>query len=297
MTIPATFQLACLQILVLYFGPILIIRIWSTVLSILTRRAWSIFVVTGIVGVPIHEASHLLGCWLFGLKPTRVVFFRPDRSSGTLGYVNFRYRPHSVFAHFGLFIQGIAPLVTGTVIVVLCLSSASGQAFTPSSLSVYDAQESLVSFAMFLFDAIPATLCKAQLGLSSITGVLTVGFASCVSLHAIPSWSDIRIGLRGAVVLTVLTLISFIFIGVLTEVTGFTPYSNVYDELELMTLQAGGWLTRLLMFALYGVVTTITLAILTMIAISLIAILLKIFGLQRRSQPVNNVDDTESPSV
>ncbi|APC19371.1 hypothetical protein BLL42_26890 (plasmid) [Pseudomonas frederiksbergensis] len=274
MTIPPEFQQACLLILVLYLAPILVIRAWTVIFSLMTNKAWSIFVWTGAIGVPIHEASHLLACWIFGLKPTNVVFFRPDRSTGTLGYVNFRYRPRSVRANLGLFVQGIAPLISGALVVSLCLSHASGKSTAP--LFIFDSESNGAGVVLFVINATLNTLTMASEGiLSGFTGALTVCFAACVSLHAIPSWADIRIGLRGAVALLITTLFGIVSIGALSEVTGVGTSTSLTSKLQPLIGEVGSWLTSSLSFALYGTVSVMTLTIVTTLAAYAVSVLLK----------------------
>lgn len=274
MTIPPEFQQACLLIIILYLAPILVIRAWTVVFSVMTNKAWSIFVWTGAIGVPIHEASHLLACWIFGLKPTKVVFYGPDRSTATLGYVNFRYRPKSIRANLGLFVQGVAPLISGTVLVTLCLSHASAKSVVP--LSIYDGEGNGAGVVLFVLDAVLNTLTMASVGvLSGATGALTVCFAACVSLHAIPSWADIQIGLRGAVALLATTLFGIISIGVFSDVTGIGASNALTNKIQPLISDVGSWLVSSLSFALYSTVSVLTLVITTTLTVYAIAVLVK----------------------
>lgn len=272
MTIPSEFQQACLRISILYLAPILVIRAWTVVFSLMTKKAWSIFVWTGAIGVPIHEASHLLACWIFGLKPTEVVFYRPDRSTGTLGYVNFRYRQRSIRANLGLFVQGVAPLISGTVIVTLCLAHASAKSAVP--LSIYDGEGNGAGIVLFVLNAVLNTLTMASVGvLSGLTGALTVCFAACVALHAIPSWADIQIGLRGAVALLTTTLFGIISIGVFSDVTGIGASNALTSKIQPLIVGVGSWLVSSLSFALYSTVSVLTLVITTTLTVYAIAVL------------------------
>ncbi|MDI2144892.1 hypothetical protein KBJ94_22835 [Pseudomonas sp. ITA] len=126
--------------------------------------------------------------------------------------MNFRYKPRSIRANLGLFVQGVAPLISGIVIVMLCLAHASAKPAAP--LSIYDGEGSGAGIVFFVLDTVLNTLTMASLGvLSGVTGAITVCFAACVALHAIPSWADIQIGLRGAVALLTTTLFGIISIG------------------------------------------------------------------------------------
>ena len=49
-----------------------------------------IILINGVVGVPVHEGSHWLGCKLFGFKVADVELLRPVawKQDGILGYVS-----------------------------------------------------------------------------------------------------------------------------------------------------------------------------------------------------------------
>lgn len=73
--------------------------------------------ITGAVGTPVHELSHAVTACLFGMKVTRIMFFKPDPASNTLGYVTFSYRRGSLLHLVGLFFVGLSPLIFGSIIV------------------------------------------------------------------------------------------------------------------------------------------------------------------------------------
>lgn len=67
-----------------------------------------------LIGVPVHEASHLLVALLFaplGHRVKKVAFFKPNQAGG-LGFVSYQYRPSLLSAIANMFI-GLAPLAGG----------------------------------------------------------------------------------------------------------------------------------------------------------------------------------------
>lgn len=65
----------------------------------------------GAIGVPVHEASHLIVALLCGQKIIGVSFYRPS-SDGSLGYVNRQYRRSMLSPVFNLLIA-VAPVGGG----------------------------------------------------------------------------------------------------------------------------------------------------------------------------------------
>ncbi len=78
----------------------------------------------GIIGVPVHELSHLLMCLLFRHKVTEVRLFRPIRSrqDAVLGYVRHKYNKNSIYQKIGCFFIGIAPMILGAFLIVLIMN-------------------------------------------------------------------------------------------------------------------------------------------------------------------------------
>lgn len=126
----------------------------------------------GVLGVPVHEASHLIAALLCGQKIIGVSFYQPS-SDGSLGYVNRQYRRSLLSPIFNLLIA-LAP-VGGGILGFYCATEyflpgflntfeqgfASGRLSlnTPLAIaglfSVYDLQTillwGLLSFSILLF--------------------------------------------------------------------------------------------------------------------------------------------------
>jgi hypothetical protein len=74
-------------------------------MRILGRR---MTLVLGLVGVPVHELSHLIMCWMMGCKTVSFSLYKPA-SDGSLGYVNYSYRP-TWYSPFARLLIGLAPI-------------------------------------------------------------------------------------------------------------------------------------------------------------------------------------------
>lgn len=77
--------------------------------------------ITAWIGTPIHELGHAVMCWVFHHKVIEVKLFNPDPESGVLGYVNHSYDPRSIYQKIGNFFIGIAPIVGGTLVIMLLM--------------------------------------------------------------------------------------------------------------------------------------------------------------------------------
>jgi hypothetical protein len=74
---------------------------------------------TAWIGTPIHEIGHLLMCFIWGHKVTRVRLLQVNRSDGILGYVEHQYNPNSIYHQVGNFFIGMGPLFSGIGSLIL----------------------------------------------------------------------------------------------------------------------------------------------------------------------------------
>lgn len=171
-----------------------IVAVWDRTVARIAPGAWVFYAATGVIGSPVHELGHVVGCWLFRLKITQVTLYSPNRDTGELGHVHFLYRPSSIWNQLGRAVQGIAPLVAGAILanVVLGLSPTVPVSDDLQGLTIW-----IGSIYSGLFDSF------ISLVFSGIGGFLLALLLSSVCLHAIPSMADIRIGLGGFITLAV----------------------------------------------------------------------------------------------
>lgn len=76
---------------------------------------------SGIIGTPVHELSHAAMCFVFGHKIKKMKLFSIDKRNGTLGYVKHSFNPRNLRHRIGNFFIGIAPVVSGSFVVLLLM--------------------------------------------------------------------------------------------------------------------------------------------------------------------------------
>ncbi|MBI2192918.1 MAG: M50 family metallopeptidase [Planctomycetes bacterium] len=81
---------------------------------------WRGLLLTGWLGVPVHELSHAVAALLFGHEIREIRLFKPDPSTGQLGYVDHSYNPRNPYAAIlGNAVIPMAPFFGGAVAIVL----------------------------------------------------------------------------------------------------------------------------------------------------------------------------------
>ena len=180
-------------------------RVESRVSSTLARRiGWRASLYpTAVVGVPLHELSHIAAARLFGHRVAGCSLFEPDPTTGTLGYVRYAYRRRSLWQLSGTFFVGIAPFVAGAAVLVLV-----GATMLPPGARV-----ELLTRAHQLLRGGPtdlghvATLAGYALASVQVSPWLALQLyvAVAVASHMAPSPRDLSGGLLGGVVLAVIS--------------------------------------------------------------------------------------------
>lgn len=85
--------------------------------------------VTGFIGVPIHELSHAIFALLFGHKITRIKLLQKPDEKGVMGYVQHSYNQGSIYQQAGNFFIGIAPIFGGAFSIIALIKFIIPQAY------------------------------------------------------------------------------------------------------------------------------------------------------------------------
>lgn len=179
---------------IIFLAPAVIIFVIDRLISYLSKDAFAVYAATGVVGTPIHELSHATACLLFGMRIMKVKLFSPDRTTGMLGYVHFAYNPSSTLHAVGLVVQGIAPLI-GAYAIFLAMPWGP---VPDSVLTALNLTDQSPTYMHAVSGAVALLLGNL---LDGARGFLWCLVALVIGMHAIPSWSDIRIAGKGMLTL------------------------------------------------------------------------------------------------
>lgn len=168
--------------------------------------------ITGFIGVPVHEISHGLLAGLFGHKITKVKLLQRPDENGVMGYVRHSYNPKSIYQQVGNFFIGIAPIFGGALSIIAIMRLVS--------LEAYNKLVNILVGSLYI-----TTINKNTLEgiLDSYLGLLKVIFsidnfknpyfyiflfiAICISSHISLSTADIKGASRGLGVIFIFVLI------------------------------------------------------------------------------------------
>lgn len=181
---------------------------WAS--RLLARKlGWRSVLLTGWLGVSLHELSHLLLAKLFSHRIVAWRLFAPDPQTGTLGYVFHRCEKRNTWQLLGFFFIGIAPLLTGCLCLALLVAWMTG------------AREALAlgrQIELGAIDGLTSALVNGWIALKALATAiwtarspwmpLQLYLAACVSLHMAPSRADLKNGARGALALLVCMLVA-----------------------------------------------------------------------------------------
>ncbi len=171
---------------------------------LMRRLGWTGLMLTGWLGTPIHEGSHVLACWLFGHRVDRVAWFRPDPVTGGLGYVQHSYDRRNAFQEIGNLFIAVAPLLGAGVATLLLMKllfpeveirwgvasveSVSATWWTTLAANVAGATTVVGDIARQI--AAPARWGEWRFW-------LFLYLATCLASHAAPSRTDYAAAIRG----------------------------------------------------------------------------------------------------
>lgn len=178
--------------------------------------------ISGLIGVPLHELSHALTATLFGMRVTEIKLYKPDPQSNSLGYVNYQYRPGSPLHQVGRFFTGFAPAICGGLVVWFGFRLAGivtlDQVLSPQALvsATHSGNLGYVAHALWAWGG------DVFAGLCSWVAIATVIASMMVALHATPSKADLAGAAAGSVLVLCLLLLLILMKHSMPEI--YYPY-------------------------------------------------------------------------
>ena len=218
---------------------------------------------SGIIGTPVHELSHAAMCFLFGHKIKKIKLFGINKRNGTLGFVKHSFNPRNLRHRIGNFFIGIAPVVSGSFVILLLMLLFLPDAFSQvtqlmqataqSSLSL-DTFEQLAAAVFSIFKLLfsEANMHSWQLWVFTLLSVT-------IAIHMELSTADIKGGWDG-----------FLFLAGAFLLTDIVLYFAKPEWLSVLTsamMQGGLYLISLLLLSAVFAATVG--------AVSLVIVLLK----------------------
>jgi hypothetical protein len=177
------------------------------------RLGWRGMLLTGWLGVPIHEFSHLLLAKIFRHRIIGWKLFQPDPVTGTLGYVRHSYNRENAWQIVGCFFVGIAPLFVGGALLALLLKWIFPDVTLPSEfiLPSFDSPQSfnlLLQQAWPLLKGVVKALALALWKDPSPWLPLQLYLGLCIASHLAPSGTDLRNGLAGFILFIAISFVA-----------------------------------------------------------------------------------------
>lgn len=199
---------------------------------------WKGILWTAWIGTPIHEIGHIFFALIFGHKINHISLFNPNEDTGGLGQVDHSFHKYSLYQRIGNFFIGSAPLIFGSVILVMMLYF-----MIPNGKEIFlPLTDNVTSFSTF-FDS----LLRTFTGLFTLENFKTWNFwlfiylSFCIASHLAPSKQD-RKGMWGGFFWIILILI-FVNAGALLF------HANITNHI-LKTSQYFGIFTAVFSYAL-----------------------------------------------
>ena len=189
-------------------------------------KAFWIVRVTGYIGTPIHELSHALMCLLFGHTIQKISLFGDSKKSKTLGYVEHTYYRSNLYHQIGNFFIGISPILAGGGVILLLVRFLTPSLFGAlygetmaigQSISGFDGS-TILSLFDSLFNILIALFSWKML--TNWRWWICMVLVFSIAIHMEISRSDIRSGLKGLGVISVLFLVADMILKVLFDQYG-----------------------------------------------------------------------------
>jgi hypothetical protein len=174
---------------------------------------------TAWVGTPIHEIGHLLMCFLWGHRVTRVKLLQLNNPNGVLGFVEHQYNPNSIYQQVGNFFIGLGPIFSGIGSLIVGMYLLVPQSYSTFKIQIHQ-HVSLETLDVNVLKTIGGAVLAISKSLFTFQNLISPAFwiflvfAISISSHIALSKADIQGSAKG------LAMIFFLLV-VFNVVAGF----------------------------------------------------------------------------
>lgn len=192
--------------------------------------------ITGVIGVPIHELSHAIFAILFAHRITDIKLLQKPDENGVMGYVQHSYNQNSIYQQVGNFFIGIAPIFGGITSIIVLMKFIIPQAYH-QFINILIRNLHIVTLNKYAIEGI----------LHSYMGLITTIFSLknfenpyfflflfisiCISSHISLSYADIKGASRGLGIMFLILLV--------INIIGLSKYIQAFNIIEYNVLITG----------------------------------------------------------
>ncbi|MBC2582255.1 M50 family metallopeptidase [Clostridium sp. DJ247] len=168
--------------------------------------------ITGFIGVPIHELSHAMFALLFGHKVTEIKLLQKPDEKGVMGYVQHSYNQRSIYQQIGNFFIGVAPIFGGVISIIVLMRFTIPQAYNKfiyiliKNLHVTAINKAAIEGILSSYVGLVKTIFSLR-NFQNPYFFIFVLVAICISSHISLSSADIKGASRGLGIIFLILLI------------------------------------------------------------------------------------------
>lgn len=189
--------------------------------------------VTGIIGVPIHELSHAIFALLFRHKINKIRLIQRPDGYGVMGYVQHSYNKGSIYQQIGNFFIGVAPIFGGILSIILLMRITIPQAYKKFiSVLVNSSNITIINKSTTeLIINYYGELIKVIFSIKNFENIYFYVFlfvAICISSHMALSIADIKGASRGLIsIFFILLMLNFFNVSSYLPSFNFIKYNII----------------------------------------------------------------------
>jgi hypothetical protein len=175
---------------------------------------------TAWIGTPIHEIGHLVQCFIWGHRVTRVKLLQINHVNGVLGFVEHQYDRNSMYHQVGNFFIGIGPIISGVASLVIAMYFLIPQTFQTFTTHI-DQHVTLESLNIEVFRMVLGVIAALIKSLFTLENLLNPFFwiysmiAICISSHIALSKQDMKGSARGLIAIFIVLVLAKLVTGLL----------------------------------------------------------------------------------